>query len=532
MPPLRAITALLSLFLPVGPSAMAAPVDAQREIWPILESHCVECHGPDKQKSSLRVDSREALLKGGDEGPAIVPGHPEKSRLLELVSSTDDEERMPPKDEPLTAEQIGKLRQWIAEGAAWPEREHAPVAAKHWAFEPVTRPPVPASDQANPIDAFITAKLAEQGLRMSPEADPRTLIRRVTLDLTGLPPTPEEVEAFVAATHRDPNAAMASLVDRLLASPRYGERWAQHWLDVIRYADTTGYESNAIRPSAWPYRDYVIAALNADVPYPRFILEQLAGDTLGVDAATGFLVTPPFPSRIEIGQEESAIAQARFNGLDEVLQNVGSAMLGMTVGCARCHDHKFDPITSRDYYRMAATFAGLQFVDRPWHDGVLPNEAIKAAEGQLARIRRELSTFPASREIEPTSATDVFRPVRAKFVRLKVTATFQKYAPALDEIEVWTSTQNVGSARHGGVARSSGVNAALGSRDEFLNDGRRGRESLWTGTTKAAQAKGYVKGESWVEIELPEPTLIERVAWSCDYDDQRTGPCPACAGAT
>jgi hypothetical protein len=424
-----------------------------------------------------------------------------------------------------------------ATAAAGDEREQAPAPAPHWAFQPVTRPAIPVVQQpwfksTNPIDAFIAAQLAGHGLRMSGPADPRTFIRRLTLDLTGLPPTPDEVEAFVQTSARDPQSAVASLVDHLLASPRHGERWAQHWLDVIRYADTTGYEANAIRPNAWPYRDYVIAALNADIPYPRFILEQLAGDTLGVDAATGFLVTPPFPSRIEIGQEETAIAQARFNGLDEVLQNIGSAMLGMTVGCARCHDHKFDPMSARDYYRLVANFAGLQFVVRPWESGKLPTDLIQAAKREVSDIRRELAAFPAWREIEPASAADVFQPVRAKYVRMTIGDTVQRYAPALDEFEVWTlatdgkPARNVGSAAHGAVARSSGADAAFGAKDEFLNDGRTGRHSLWTGNIRSGIAKGYRKGEAWVEVELAEPTVINRVAWSSDFDDQSADHVP------
>jgi mono/diheme cytochrome c family protein len=513
----------------------AAAVDAQREVWPILKERCVECHGPEKQKSSLRVDSRAALLKGGDEGPAVVAGDAAKSHLLALVTAADKEKRMPPKGEPLTTEQVQTLRRWIDQGAPWPEQEHAP-RIKHWSFEPVARPPVPQirnpqSVIRNPIDAFVAAKLGEHGLQPSPAADPRTFIRRATLDLTGLPATPDEVEAFVQACTQVGNAepvlsdeAVRRLIDRLLASPRYGERWAQHWLDVIRYADTGGYEKNGIRPSAWPYRDYVIAALNADIAYPRFILEQLAGDTLGVDAATGFLVTPPFPSRIEVGQEAAAIAQARFNGLDEVVQNIGSSMLGMTVGCARCHDHKFDPVTARDYYRMAATFAGLQFVDRPWAHGA-PAQA-QAAEKQLDKIRRELAAYPAWRATEPISGADVFQPVRARYVRLSVGATVQKYAAAFDEIEIWTPAEkgqpprNVGSARQGAVARSSGAEPLLGSKNEFLNDERGGVTSCWIAKSRDGVAKGFGKGEIWVEIELPETTVINRVAWRCDHDDQ------------
>lgn len=516
---------------------LGAAVDFRREVWPILETHCIECHGAQKQKSSLRVDSRAALLKGGESGPAIAAGDPAKSHLLELVLSADEGERMPLDREPLPMRQIMILRRWIAEGADWPEDAvMAPAAARHWAYEPVQRPAVPGPD-ANPIDAFIKAKLAERGLRMSSAASPRTFIRRATLDFTGLPPTPEEVSAFERACVDQPGdgsgaplptRAVAALIDRLLASPRYGERWAQHWLDVIRYADTTGYESNAIRPNAWPYRDYVIAAFNADIPYPQFIFEQVAGDTVGVDAATGFLVTAPFPSRVEIGQERMNIAQFRFNGMDEALQNVGTAILGTTIGCARCHDHKFDPVSARDYYRMAATFSGLQFTDRPWRGQVPPETRNTEHTRRLAGLRRELATFPSWRETEPNGGLDVFQPVRARFVRLRITDTAfgRRYAPTLDEVEVWAvpaegaPRRNVGAASAGAVARSNGADAALGGSDTLLNDGRIGRKSRWIADIKLVNDRRLRPDEAWVEIALAEPTWIDRVGWTCNYLDQ------------
>jgi hypothetical protein len=371
---------------------------------------------------------------------------------------------------------------------------------------------------------------------MSPPADLHTLIRRVTLDLTGLPPTPEEVALFTAAcaaqttgaTREQANhpaaaeLAYQALVERLLASPRYGERWAQHWLDVIRYADTTGYEFNAIRENAWPYRDYVIAALNADIAYPQFILEQLAGDTMGIDPATGFLVTPPFPSRIEIGQEASAIAQTRYNGLDEVVQNIGSAILGMTVGCARCHDHKFDPVSTRDYYRLVTTFSGIQFVERPWNSGSLPIAQVERAENQVASVRQELGQFGAWREVDPTSVSDVFDAVPAKWVRLAISDTFtgRGYAPAVDEIAVWSvdaggsSPRNVALAEFGAKVRSSGSDIKLGACDDFLIDGKIGSQSRWVAHERLDKAK------AWIEVELPQRTQIQRVQWHCDHDDQ------------
>lgn len=511
----------------------AEPVDFQRDVWPILQTRCLQCHGPEKQHSSLRMDTPAALFKGGDSGPAVVSGDASKSLLLERVSSQDDELRMPQEEAPLSAAQIDTLRRWITEGAGWPA-DFVPVRPEtlHWAFQPVARPAITEITNQeftshNPIDAFVTAKLTERGLVMSAPADARTLICRITLDLTGLPPTPEEVEDYVAAcsaakSGQERSLAWEKVIDGLLASPRYGERWAQHWLDVIRYADTTGYEANSIRPNAWPYRDYVIAALNSDVSYPRFILEQLAGDTLGIDPATGFLVTAPFPSRIEIGQEAAAIAQTRYNGLDEVAQNIGSAMLGISVGCARCHDHKFDPVSTRDYYRLVAAFSGLQFVERPWLGDSLPTDAIAAAQNDLAEIQRQLHALPAWRETEPISTADGFSPVTAKWIRLTVRETYvgQPYAPAIDELEVWTvgkdgePPRNVAAAEAGGTARSSGPDVSLGARDEFLNDGKSGRQSRWVSGDRLDKIK------AWVEIELPQPTLVHQVRWTCDYDDQ------------
>jgi hypothetical protein len=379
------------------------------------------------------------------------------------------------------------------------------------------------ASQANPIDAFVLSKLSEAGLRMSPPADARTFIRRVTLDLTGLPPTPDEVHSFVqqcVATNgngRQLDAVIAERVNWLLDSPRYGERWAQHWLDVIRYADTSGYEKNKIRPSAWPYRDYVIAALNADIPWPRFILEQLAGDTVGMDPATGFLVTHPFPEPIEVGQEPKLIAQVRFNGLDEVVQNVSSSILGLTVGCARCHDHKFDPVSTKDYYRLTATFAGVQFADRPWRSGSLPVERTVPIEKRIAEIRLALQAYALSRDVEPARTTEVFSPVRARWIRMTITnGSDAQYAPALDEFQVWTKSENglpsrnVASADTGGVVHSSGPDESLNGRDKFLNDDIHGERSLWVSAHKAGEAR------IWIEVELPQTRVIDRVSWCRD----------------
>ena len=276
----------LALFITLP--AFAAPVDFVRDVRPIFEKHCYECHGETKQKSGLRLDVKAAAFKGGDNhAPDIVPGKASESPLVHFLTSDDEDEVMPPKGK-LAAAEIETLTRWIAEGARWPDGvDLAKVEDKrdHWAFRPLRGDLKSQITNLKSIDAFIDAKLAEQGLTRSPAAEPIAWLRRVTFDLTGLPPTPEEVEAFLKKPDH------ASTVDRLLASPRYGERWAQHWLDVVRYADTHGFEVNTERPHAWPYRDYVIRAFNADTPYDRFIKEQIVGDSMGVDEATGFLVT-------------------------------------------------------------------------------------------------------------------------------------------------------------------------------------------------------------------------------------------------
>ncbi len=512
----------------------AENVSFEKSVLPVLRKRCFECHGATMQKSGLRLDSRAALLKGGDFGAAIVPGDATSSHLIELVTSTDDDLKMPPQGERLSAVEIEALKKWIVQGAVWPGQMDAVAQAKmtseHWAFQPLRDFQSQRSDlKSNSIDSFIRANLAEKGLQLSPAADPRTLIRRMTLDLTGLPPTPEEVAAFVnecgdGSSFVIRDSSLNALADRLLASPRYGERWAQHWLDVIRYADTRGYEFNTLRENTWPFRDWVIEALNKDLPYDQFLFQQIAGDTLGVDPATGFLVTAPLPTPAEVGEEPAAIKQARFNSLDEVIQNVGSSMLGLTVGCARCHNHKFDPIPSRDYYRMVSVFSGLQYDNRPWRVGPETERLaeLKRAEQRLTEMRRAIGKFPHWREVNEGRYSDHFAAVNAKWVRLTVTATdATSEGPAFDEIEVWTAGQpgaaplNVALAERGGKATSSGAATQLGSQDEFLNDRKFGNDSTWVANKRPA---------AWVQIELAETRAINQIVWSRDRPLAKTNP--------
>ena len=343
----------------------------EKNVRPVLINRCYECHSAEKKiKGGLALDTREATLKGGEAGIVLVPGDPEKSKLVEAIRYKNEDLQMPPKS-PLPASEQAAIEAWIKMGAPDPRVGGAVVkqektinieeGRKHWAFTPLKQVMPPALSQAaqarpSPIDAFIRTKLAEKGLPSAPPADRRTLIRRATFDLIGLPPTPEEVEAFVKDTAPD---AFSRVIERLLASPHYGERWGRHWLDVARYADSNGMDENIAFGHAWRYRDYVVRAFNDDKPFDRFLIEQLAGDLLPeqdqqarIDAitATGFL---SLGARVLAEPDRQKL---EMDIIDEQLDTMGKAFLGMTFGCVRCHDHKFDPISQADYYSMAAIF--------------------------------------------------------------------------------------------------------------------------------------------------------------------------------
>jgi len=361
-------------------TAPAAPApDFSREVRPLLEQHCVKCHGPEKQKGGLRFDTKEGAFKVGESGEkAIVPGHANQSPLIKLVSSKDGAERMPPKGDPLSSEQIERLKRWIDAGAEWPEAVASAGAVarpemvvteedrKHWSYLPLTNPAPPSVESKTsvrtPVDGFILARLEEKKLTLAPPADARKLVRRIYFDIIGLPPTPEQVETFAKSFTANPQSAVESLADQLLASPHYGERWARHWLDVARYADSNGSEGDADRPTAYHYRDFVIRAFNEDMPFDTFVRWQLAGDELEPDnpravAATGFIVAGTHAA-LPLNLMEEERTRERFNELDDMIATAGSAMLGLTLACARCHDHKYDPVPRRDYYRIQSAFNG------------------------------------------------------------------------------------------------------------------------------------------------------------------------------
>ena len=425
----------------------------ENHVRPVLVERCQKCHGEKKQWAGLRLDSRDALLRGGDSGASIVPGKPDDSLLIRAVRHADDDLKMP-QDGKLADHEIADLVRWVEFGAPFSDAA-APGARvrdpNHWAFQPSTEGPLPDVSKTtwpqSPIDTFILAKLEEAGLAPAAQADKRTLIRRLTFDLTGLPPTPEEIEAFLADERAD---AYARLVDRLLASAAYGERWGRHWLDVARYADSNGLDENIAHGNAWRYRDYVVASVNRDKPFDRFIVEQLAGDLLPAAdeaqrheqlIATGFLAIGP-KVLAEVNQDKM-----RMDIIDEQLDTVGRVFLGLTLGCARCHDHKFDPIDTADYYGLAGVFKSTRTMETytkvaRWHENELPSAAATAMrteyQTQLAAKKAAVDAFvaEADKQVRENLAADAKPPEKLETHYLEATKTeLAKLREALANLE-------------------------------------------------------------------------------------------------
>jgi hypothetical protein len=337
------------------------PVDYTRDIKPLLKNKCYACHGPVKQEAGLRLDAAQLLLAGGDDGKVVLPGESASSRLIARVSSPDMDERMPPEGAALSNDEIALMQSWIDQGAVYPADEViAPKGDAHWSFQPIQSVAVPAvSDKQWPIDAidhFVLARLENRGWHPASQAEPHAILRRVYLDIIGLPPTIAEQDAFL----KSPSAeAYRQLVRDLIDRKGYGERYARHWLDVVRYADSNGYERDGAKPEVWRYRDWVIRALNNDKPFDRFVIEQLAGDEMA--AADGESVLATGYNRLGPWDDEPAdFAVDRFDQLDDLVSTTSQAFFALTLGCARCHDHKFDPLSQRDYYNLVAIFNPLQ----------------------------------------------------------------------------------------------------------------------------------------------------------------------------
>ncbi len=403
-------------YLTAAAMELSAADTAEREslftktVAPALAAKCVGCHRPDNLKGGLDLSTQETLLKGGDSGAALVLKDAATSMMYtRAISNGGQVPEMPAKGEPLTHEESDALREWIDAGADWPAqfvlREKARTDGRFWSFQPIGQvdPPVVSDGSTawsrNPIDRFLIAKLNEMGLQPNPPAKPQSLIRRATFDLTGLPPTPDEVADFVqAVTTQGEDSAIEQLVNRLLESPRYGEAWGRHWLDVIRFGESRGYERNEIITNLWPFRDYVIRSVNDDKPFDQFIREHLAGDVIGknqpdIEIGSAFLVSGPYD---DVGNSDPiAAAQIRADQIDEMIRATSEAFLGLSIGCARCHDHKFDPVLTKDYYSLYATFSGTSHGARDVATSKKRNERslrLKPLQDEHARLSELLKS--------------------------------------------------------------------------------------------------------------------------------------------
>ena len=534
----------------------------ETRIRPLFAEHCNECHagGPKKEKGGLRIDTREALLAGGDSGPAIVPGDPEASLLVKVLHYADPDMAMPPKGK-LADEQIAAVVEWIRRGAPDPRGSEAatpltdanPLAgAHHWAFQP---PPatVPVPEVRTPnwvrtdLDRFVLARLEAEGLAPAPEADRRTLIRRASLDLTGLPPTPDEVDAFVHDTAPD---AWERVVDRLLASPRFGERWARHWLDLARYADSNGLDENLAMAHAWRWRDWVVAAFNRDEPYDSFLTKQLAGDLLPsttneeehIDrlTATGFLVLGP---KMLAEQDKPKLL---IDVVDEQLDIVTRTFMGLTVSCARCHDHKFDPVPTADYYALAGIFkstktmASTDFVSR-WHEVELGLPERIAARNEHrrrtaeAKQQVEAALAAAQSELQARLQADVSRYILAAATRLNTVQvieaeTFARGTLVVDRTQWGSAAEPIVRTGKGGEqwveydiesagARRVALDVRYAAEEARPVDVSLNGHTVAEGALREVTGSWHLAGQRWTRVatlDLPAGRSTVRMARASD----------------
>ncbi|MEO1998323.1 MAG: DUF1549 domain-containing protein, partial [Planctomycetaceae bacterium] len=534
---LRTITGCLC-FAPLTAAADEKPIVFAQDVAPIFEAHCVKCHAPDNKRGEVSL----ATIRDLKQQEHIVVGDPDASHLLQLITASGTKRpQMPKRGAPLTAQQVTLIRRWIAEGARWPAdvvvQRKVRAGASWWSLQTLSAAPppsparLPAAWRKNPIDRFVFAGLSAAGLEPSPAADRRTLIRRATYDLTGLPPSPEDVARFVA--DNDPQA-YDRLIKRLLASPHYGERWGRHWLDVVRFGESNGYERNVIIDDLWPFRDYVIRSFNDDKPFDQLVHEHLAGDVIRPNhpetvVGSAFLVCGPYDN---VGNNDPAqAAQIRANTIDEIVRATTESFLGLTVGCARCHDHKFDPISQHDYYALYATFSGVSHGSRT----VATAEQKTAHERRTTPLQHRIDDLKKQRDLlletidkraqiradtfanlwtrEPSNRKgnlETFPPIVARYVKL--ISAGQDPDPAnikrfgIDEFEVWSAEaipRNVALQSNGGQA--SGPSRVI---EDF--PGAYGPQLTIDGQTGAR----FLATDGWLMIALQEPTRIRRVVFS------------------
>jgi cytochrome c553 len=495
-------------------SSFAAAADPGLELFeakirPALVEHCYACHSAEaakanKLRGSLLLDTKAGWAAGGDTGPSIVPGKPKESLLIQSLKYEGDV-HMPPKGK-LPAAVIADFEKWVSLGAPDPRDGKAAPAGrvidieegkKYWAFQPLQKTRVPSTEYPakNEIDAFLASKWEAAGIAPAKEVEPRAWLRRVYFDLIGLPPTPEQVAAFEQSAIRDPQSAMEKVVDDLLKSPHYGERWARHWLDPARYAESHGFEHDYHRPNAYHYRDFLIKAFNANMPYKQFVEWQIAGDELAPDdrealAATGFLGAGVYPTQITTREAE----RVRYDAMDDMLATTGHAMLGLTVACARCHDHKYDPIPTKDYYRMLSAFtttvrSEVEFIDGPDDE----KAKVPGFEAKKAKLADEL------KKIKDKTSPEA----KAKQAEI---AAHEKTAPQVKRIKIQATTEGLQPMRH---------HTAEGSIPDFYKETyllRRGDTAAKDGVMQLGflQVAARAPDSKWMVGKSPNPRTSGR----------------------
>ncbi len=533
----QSMAPLAVMLLLVGTVMADERISFEKDIAPIFSAHCARCHSEATDKGDFSIET----FDDARENAYVVEHDPDGSHLLDLITrSSDGLAEMPKEGEPLSPSEVSLVRQWIAEGAVWPENvrvlEKPKADLSWWSLQPLAaRIPI---DTKGSMISFL-AELAERGLKLNPPADRRTLIRRATYDLIGLPPTPEEVEAFVS----DPDAnAYEQLVDRLLASPHYGEHWGRHWLDVVRFGESNGFERNVVINDLWPFRDYVIRSINEDKPFDEFIREHLAGDVFAandpnVTIATAFLVAGPYD---DVGNQDAVqAAQIRANTLDEIIRSTSEAFLGLTVGCARCHNHKFDPITQADYYSLLATFAGIRHgsatlaTAEQEHERTAKLMPLVTRQTEVEKSLNDLHEGIRKRGLASLSehskawtrpsvdrrrTEDVLDPVPAKFVRLVCDANDvrpQSRNFGIDEMEVWSHAE---SPRNVALASSGGQASGKARSIEDYPDAYGAHHAIdgKTGTR-------FISAGPELTIELAELTTIDRIVFSSARGESNPG---------
>ena len=500
----------------------------ESEILPILQAKCSKCHGKEKQNSELRLDTVEGIIKGGGSGePLMVKGDAESSLIISFIKSDDADEKMPPEGEPqLTVEEQDLLVRWINEGAVMPLPDKTiELSTDHWSFQKVQRPEIPQTEEdwgTSAVDKFILQKLISKKLSPSKNSNPRKLIRRIYQIMHGLPPSEEMLKKHLQQIS---NNDWPSVVDEVLANHHYGERFARHWLDIVRFAETNGFETNRERLTAYHFRDYIIRSFNEDKPYNHFIIEQIAGDSVGMDVATGFLVAGPHD--IVKSPDINLTLMQRNDEMADMINTTGTAFLGLTVGCARCHNHKFDPILQKDYYAMQAVFSGVKYGERavPIKAKEKDKLAIRELDKLTQRLNGELQALkliaskneanskgisPKKEAVNAVGNTENFKEIKTNHIRFTIRQT-NGGEPCIDELRIFDANgQNVALAKNGASAFSSGnLKGYEIHKLEHINDGKDGNTRSWISN---------MIGKGWVKISFAKPSTINRIEWARDRD--------------